>query len=293
LSEHYPWHEALLVRLQSLAARDQLPNAIALTCPPGWGHRTLLAEVALALLNVEGPRVVDEFAHPDFRWIAPDGAVIKIDQVRKLNEFAVQTPQMAPRKIAAVLDAHLLNANAANALLKTLEEPPPNTHLLLATPFWGKLLPTIRSRCQRFQVDADVELARAWLQTQGLEVAEEAFAEFGYAPLTTQAGFADETTDLASWLAALPKQALDKSVEVALENSTVLWLDRWYRRIVAHLQGKTIPQCHACATDLVGFADQLLQIRRQIEFSNAANARLLLEHLIVRWIQLRPQKRVK
>ena len=60
-------------------------------------------------------------------------ALIKIDQVRALNAFAVQTPQIAKRKVAAVFDAHLLNVNAANTLLKTLEEPPQNTHILLCT----------------------------------------------------------------------------------------------------------------------------------------------------------------
>ena len=146
MSSALPWHQATIERLLALAHADQLPNAVVLTCPAGWGHDSLLSQAALQLLGVDGDRPVDEFAHPDFRWIAPEGAMIKVDQVRRLNEFAVQTVQAGPRKIAAVLDAHLLNANAANALLKTLEEPPADTHLLLGTPFWGKLLPTIRSR---------------------------------------------------------------------------------------------------------------------------------------------------
>ena len=291
MNQHLPWHESLLKRMLRLCDEDQLPNAIALTCPPGWGHQALLTDVALALLGVDGPRTVEEFAHPDFRWIVPDGAVIKIDQIRKLNEFAVQTTQMAPRKIAAVLDAHLLNANAANALLKTLEEPPPNTHLLLATPFWGKLLPTIRSRCQQFQIDADVSLAQKWLHEQGIALSESAFAEFGYAPLTAQEGLAASIPDLSDWLMQLPTQPMAHCVEMVLEGNTVTWLDRWYRRIVSHLRGESIPACQASAKDLIRFSDQLLQIRRQIEFSNAANVRLLLEHLIVRWVQLLRQTR--
>ncbi len=282
----YPWHEPLLQRLQALGDADQLPNAIALTSPPGWGHENLLAHAALTLLGILGERQIDEFAHPDFRWIVPDGAVIKIDQVRRLNDFAVQTPQMAPRKVAAVLDAHLLNANAANALLKTLEEPPPNTHLLLATPFWGKLLPTIRSRCQRFQVSADNTLARQWLDAQGFEVSDATYAEFGYAPEAVAQGLSEAQIEITPWLVSLSKTPLESSVAPVLEQDAVLWLSRWYRRLLLHLRGDAIPNCQIAASALIGFADGLLSIRRQIETSNSANTRLLLEHLVVRWVQL-------
>ena len=117
--------------------------------------------------------------------------MIKIDQVRAQNAFAVQTPQMAKRKVAAVFDAHLLNVNAANTLLKTLEEPPRNTHILLCTPYWSRLLPTIRSRCQYLQVSADTQQAQDWLQTQGVAFSEERFAQAGYAPITMLEQFAE------------------------------------------------------------------------------------------------------
>ena len=121
----------------------------------------------MQLLGIESDKAPEDIAHPDFRWVVPDGAVIKIDQVRALNAFAVQTRQMANRKVAAVFDAHLLNVNAANTLLKTLEEPPPNTHIVLCTPYWSRLLPTIRSRCQYLQVSANTQQAQEWLRAQG------------------------------------------------------------------------------------------------------------------------------
>jgi hypothetical protein len=281
-----PWHEATVERLLALAQTDRLPNALALTCPPGWGHDQLLAQAALRLLGVDGDKSVDEFAHPDFRWIVPDGAVIKIDQVRRLNDFAVQTSQAGGRKVAAVLDAHLLNANAANALLKTLEEPPADTHLLLATPFWGKLLPTIRSRTQRFQAAPDTQAARQWLAQHGIVLTEAEFAEFGYAPLAAAAMQQEEHIDLTAWVGALSAAGLDNAVAAVINLDVVSWLGRWYRRIGLHLQGEAIPGCTAPARALHGFTDQLLSTRRQIESSNAANSRLLLEALIVRWVQL-------
>jgi len=286
MSEALPWHEPLITRLQALLVNGTLPNAMALTCPPGWGHEQLLAHVALMLLGVTGDKTGEEFAHPDFRWVVPEGAVIKIDQIRRLNEFAVQTTQPGGRKIAAILDAHLLNPNAANALLKTLEEPPPDTHILLATPFWGKLLPTIRSRCQRFQITPNVSAAQQWLAEQGIALDDDTFAEHGYAPLAAAAAVLDSQLDLNAWLAALSAGALEAAVAQASEGDVVMWLSRWYRRILMHLKGNPIPRCAATAPQLLGFADEVLAVRRQVETSNATNSRLLLEGLVVRWLQM-------
>ncbi len=281
-----PWHSATVERVLQLAAADKLPNALALTCAPGWGHEQLLSSVALQLLGLDYNRPVTEIAHADFRWIEPEGAVLKIDQVRRINDFAAQTSQVGGRKIAAIVDAHLFNTNAANALLKTLEEPPPNTHLLLATPYWGKLLPTIRSRCQRIQAAPDHAAARAWLTAQGVDLSDAEFAEYGYAPLTARDAHQVEQVDMTAWLCGLPASSLEDATAQVLDMDVVNWLARWYRRILLHLQGVQIPQCVSAAKSLLIFADQLLDIRRQIESSNAANSRLLVEQLIVRWVQM-------
>ncbi len=280
----YPWQEPLLGRLFALRDADQLPNAIALDYPTGWGGEKLLVEAALGLLEVDTEVAVEEFAHPDFRWIAADGAEIKIDQVRRINEFAVGTAQAAPRKVAALHEAHLLNPSAANALLKTLEEPPRDTHLLLGTSNWGRLLPTIRSRCQRFVLSPDVDAARAWLTDEGLTVSDTIFAECGYAPMTAAAALgADDAADLTGWLASLPKVDVAKSVKIAAEQDTVVWLARWYRRLLIHMGGESIPGLDAQPAALLEFANKLLSARRQIETSNAANVQLLMEELVVNW----------
>ncbi len=286
----YPWHEPVSAQLRSLRERGLLPSAIALTGPAGWGHEQLLAGVALDLLETATDQPVAEFAHPDFRWIAPDGAVIKIEQIRKLVEFAVQTPQSAPRKVAALVDAHLLNTNAANALLKTLEEPPPHTHIVLATPSWGKVMPTIRSRCQRFQVHPQRQLAMQWLQGQGISVSEQEFALAGHAPLTCQSLYAADgggadSLDLEQWLRGLPGQPLAAAVEQAVNADPVALLSRWYRRLVLALGGQALDG-PAAGPALHVFADQLLSVRQQIESSNSANVRLLLESLVVDWVRL-------
>jgi len=286
-----PWHGPVLERLWGLSQSSALPHAIALTCPPGWGHQQLLAAASLRLLGLYTDQPVEEIAYADFRWLAPEGRVIKIDAIRRLNQFAQQTPQMGGCKVAAIVDAHLLNTNAANALLKTLEEPSPATHVLLATPFWGKLMPTIRSRCQRFQVAADRAGAQAWLVQQGCEVDDLSWAAAGHAPLTLLESRHHAGQGLDAWLMGLSHENLDAAVSEVLERDVATWLANWYRRILLHAKGHTLNDSQAPLQSLLRFADGLLLTRQQIESSNAANARLLLEDLVVRWLAMNAPQR--
>ncbi len=84
--------------------------------------------------------------HPDLVMVVPDGKQIKIDQIREVSEYARLKPT-GRRKVILIDDAQTMNPQAQNALLKTLEEPPPDTTFILITSDGGKLLPTIRSRC--------------------------------------------------------------------------------------------------------------------------------------------------
>jgi DNA polymerase-3 subunit delta' len=96
-------------------------------------------------------------SHPDLRWLerlenAKTGNLarnISVDQVRSLGELIGSTPFMSPWRAVVIDSADDLEASAANALLKMLEEPPPNTVFLLVAHAPGRLLPTIRSRCRR------------------------------------------------------------------------------------------------------------------------------------------------
>lgn len=106
-------------------------------------------------------------SHPDIlRLGLEEGSKnIKIDQVRRLWEFVIRSSHSGGAKIAIIEQAHLLNANAANALLKTLEEPNRNTHLILVSDFPGRLVATIRSRCQKLMFPIpDTAIATQWLQ---------------------------------------------------------------------------------------------------------------------------------
>lgn len=89
--------------------------------------------------------------HPDLHVVRPDGAFIKIDQIRELQRELSYRPFEAPKKACIVEDAERMNPAAANAFLKTLEEPPGDAILILTTTHVDSVLPTILSRCQQLR----------------------------------------------------------------------------------------------------------------------------------------------
>jgi len=95
--------------------------------------------------------------HPDYLHIAPEeeGRQIKVEQVRSLIDFIVLKSQYQQYKIATIASAHCMNRSSANTLLKTLEEPPENSLIMLLTDRPHLLPITIRSRCQRINFSAD------------------------------------------------------------------------------------------------------------------------------------------
>jgi DNA polymerase-3 subunit delta' len=275
--DHFPWHDSVIDDLLLHASSGTLPTSIALICAEGWGGFELIQRAALSLLNITSTQPVNEIAHPDFFWVMPEGAVIKIDQVRKLNAFAVQTPQISKYKVAVIVDAHLLNTNAANTLLKTLEEPPLNTHILISTPHWGRLLPTLRSRCQRYQVQQNLDIGTAWLIANGMEISDQDFAQSGYAPLKM---LDQERFNLNTWLTELESNTDPMTSVASLLDSDILdALARWYRDLIWQQKEST-------NRTLLAFAEEVNRTRLQLETSNSANAKLLAERLVYLWLQV-------
>ena len=151
-------------------ARGRLHHAWLLTGPEGVGKATFAYRAARRLLGAlhdpdhgllgSGPghpvsRQVAARSHPDLLVLereGPDGKprrIIPVDDARRLAEFFSKSPASAPHRVAIIDAADDLNVNAANAILKTLEEPPPRGVLLMVAHAPGRLLPTIRSRCRR------------------------------------------------------------------------------------------------------------------------------------------------
>ncbi|HEY4097222.1 MAG TPA: hypothetical protein VGM33_16995, partial [Baekduia sp.] len=137
--------------------------------PAGAGKREAARAFAAELL-AEGSADPDnarrrtiEGVHPDFTWVRPSGAAEML--VSDIDEPVVaainRTPFEARRRVFVVEGADTMNDQAANKMLKTLEEPPPFAHLVLITDKPGNMLPTIASRCQivRFEAATPAELS--------------------------------------------------------------------------------------------------------------------------------------
>jgi DNA polymerase-3 subunit delta' len=137
-------HEAK--RLLEAACAEGPTHAYLFHGPPGVGKRKLALLFAAELL---GDRArVERLSHPDLYLLEPLGDQIRIDEVRRLRRDLHMRPFEADRRVYLVVSAHLLNPEAADALLKDLEEPPPYAVLLLLADVLGPLPETIRSRCQ-------------------------------------------------------------------------------------------------------------------------------------------------
>jgi DNA polymerase-3 subunit delta' len=149
--------------------------------PAGSGKRAVARGFAAALLADGSPdpqgatERVTRGAHPDLSWVTPSGAaemlVSDIDQ--PVVAASTRTPFEARRRVFVIERAHTLNDQAANRLLKTLEEPPAYAHLLLLTDRPGDLLATIRSRCQAVRFDPPPsEQTASQLQDAGIPADE-------------------------------------------------------------------------------------------------------------------------
>lgn len=129
--------------------------------------------------------------------------VIKIEQVRGLEDFIFVGSHRNGRRVVIVEPAEAMNAAAANALLKVLEEPPANVYFLMVSSSWRSLLPTLRSRCRHLTFGLpETGLAVAWLKAQGLKNAEEALRLCGGSPLLALGNAEQGKTDHAASLLA-------------------------------------------------------------------------------------------
>lgn len=157
----YPWQLNDWQQLVQQIAAQKLPHAMMIAGPKGIGKRHLadaLAQLLLCTSPIEGTacgrcrgcELNRSQTHPDLLWLEPEeeGKAIKVDQVRELTESLGKTAQQGGYKVVVIEPAESMNGNAANALLKSLEEPAANTLLILVSHTPGSVLPTIRSRCQ-------------------------------------------------------------------------------------------------------------------------------------------------
>jgi DNA polymerase-3 subunit delta' len=266
----YPWQQAAWEQLQHM--RERLPHAILFHGAAGIGKADFMEAFAQALLceNVRPDGHACgacascgwfvQHNHPDYRRVRPEALEdeppsdgeeggetdkkskssktpskeIKIEQIRALADFMNISTHRQGLRVVVLYPAEALNMPASNALLKTLEEPPPGTVFLLASNSLDRLLPTILSRCRKFAMPMPEQAqALSWLQTQGVADAESWLREQGGAPLAAlaqaEAGNREELDVLLNLLAHPSVENALKSAD-RLSKSPLAMLVAWQQR---------------------------------------------------------------
>ncbi|GAA5094342.1 DNA polymerase III subunit [Wohlfahrtiimonas larvae] len=176
--EYLPWFESQLTEMVTRYDHKTFPQSLLLIGEPDIGKSIFANDVAKSILCLDrkGHHAcgqcqsclwIDKNSHPDFLSIASEDKshFIKVDQIRQLIQFAQMTSETG-RKVIIIHNADEMNLNAANALLKTLEEPMQNCYLILVTNYPKKLPVTITSRCQRqlLSISGEHDVIFNWLK---------------------------------------------------------------------------------------------------------------------------------
>ncbi len=260
MKEIYPWQINDWARLQELRKRPL--HGLLFKGPKGIGKLDLAMSFAQSLLcqhpgesgfacgTCPSCHWFEQESHPDFRFLQPESLSldgeetesgkkpskqISVDQIRGLADFFGMSAHQGGRRVVVIHPAEAMNTNAANALLKNLEEPPQGLLFILVSHKPQQLLPTILSRCLSFTLPApDAASATRWLANQGVECPAEALSASGFAPLqaaqTEQQIGADERDKLLRAVrqpAALDVFALAEVLQKTEQVLVVQWLQQW------------------------------------------------------------------
>lgn len=269
--------------------------AKALNCERGVSSQP--CGVCSACVEVDEGRFVD--------LIEVDAASrTRVDETRDLLDNVQYAPTRGRYKVYLIDEVHMLSGHSFNALLKTLEEPPPQTLIMLVTHQAQALLPTVRSRCFKLAFPVPpLAQATEWLRQQGVADPAPFLAQAGYAPLAAQVLSGDELQELRQvFLSQLSRpQALDpialaeKNEKMDLPNM-LKWLQQWlYDLIGCRLSGliryqpdfageirALAPRLHLHAALM--FQKELLAAQKIVY--HPLNTQLFLEQLLLSYMQL-------
>lgn len=327
----HPWNAGLFRQLTG--DPEHMPHALLLHGPTGVGKLDLAIELARWALcqqpGGEGACGVcdacnwfDQGNHPDFRRVEPvaaeaedadagpakkaakkGGRVIKVEAIREITEFLSLTAHRGGWRVALIHPAEFMNPAAANALLKTLEEPPARVLLLLVSHQPGRLLPTVISRCRKVAVALpEAEGALAWMHAEGVAEPAALLAEAGGAPLAALAYAEPErAARREAFLDLLAQPSRLDACQAAQTFQPFLaeawgWLTRWLHDLLAQrLAGKghyfptraaVIARVAAASglAELLAFQRELAQAGRWLR--HPLNAQLLLESWLIRYSEI-------
>ncbi|MCO6442381.1 MAG: DNA polymerase III subunit delta' [Nitrococcus mobilis] len=316
-NDHLPWHQPVWDQLAACHRRGRVPHAIAVVGIAGLGKSRLAIRFAQTLLCVS-PRSDGEGcsqcrrchlqaagSHPDHYAVYPESdpsGPIKIDQIRRLIEFLMQSSQYGGYRVALVDPADNMTLAAANSLLKTLEEPPEAAVLMLIARQFSRLPATLRSRCRLVQLQPPpAALARGWLA----EHCPEAIGLLqlaGGAPLRAmayaQAGTEERYVALIADLLAIVEGR--RAPVLAAQDWTGVGLREWIELLqlalaelaravftqceIAHIPGRADLQTLSQRIDhsrLHDYMEEVVATRRILD--QPLNEQLVIEDLFIRW----------
>lgn len=329
MTDLYPWQHELWQRW--LALRTRLPHALLLRGAQGVGKFDFALNLAQSLLcktPAASGMACDECAsclwftqqtHPDFRLLQPEALSapeeekeggkkparqIAVEQIRELADFANMSAHQGGHRVVIIHPAEAMNANAANALLKTLEEPTGNMLIILVCHRPQRLLPTIRSRCLALHFALpEIAASTAWLQQQGVAKPPLMLAQAGFAPLeaarlATENGGAVSSDHFLQQLAQPAKLDIYAFAEQLVRHEPtqiIHWLQQWcYDLVSLELTGKV--RYHANVIDIIRKSSvkldvlKLLQYQKELmtakrEAYHPLNPKLLFESLLLSYKQ--------
>lgn len=311
------WLENVWQALLKARQLQKLPHALLLRGPAGIGKAKLSRQLAQAMLcqgeddqacgQCQSCRLFSSNTHPDFLQIAPEeaGKTIKVDQIRAMAAEMAMTSHAGGYKVAMLSPADSMNINAANSLLKTLEEPTDNTLILLISATPERLPVTVRSRCQSYSCTLpEAAVARQWLsqqldQHQYIDALLELANGAPYTALQLH-----ETGAIEAWQACLSQLAELASgrlepVTVAADwnkdngRQKISWLLRALQRLVVNLHAGQSPQADRLGKLIPGDLSRLDSKRLFILMDNISyainhwasglNTQLLVEDILISW----------
>jgi DNA polymerase-3 subunit delta' len=313
-----PWQAPLWRLLSQAIEQDRLGHALLLSGLAGTGKRGFARALAAALwCDAPGPerqpcgqcgscRQVLAGAHPGYTVLRPeeDKRDISIEAVRGLCERMVMTSHDGRSKVAIIDPVDALNRNGVNALLKTIEEPPPRSHLLLVSERPLALPATLRSRCQQLRFAIPPRgAALAWLEQSGEGTAAQhaiALDAAHGAPVLALRLLREKSLDQQqTWkgalldLAAGRSEPLKAAAEVgeAQASAFLRWLYGWLLQL---LRGGLLPAAGQGEADALArslphhaldrYIGEVQENLRRLEFN--ARAQLVLEAVLIRWSAL-------
>jgi DNA polymerase-3 subunit delta' len=227
----FSWQRSVWDEFFRRVENDQLPHAFLLSGQEGLGAEPLAMAMAQYILclspagqmvcgKCRSCQLLASASHPDLNSVIPadKGKQIKVDQIRDIADFVSKTAQQGGYKVVLIFPAESMNNNAANALLKNLEEPSGKTVFILVSQNPSRLLPTIRSRCAKIVLSVPPkDESLAWLEAVGVkDDAEALLAETHGAPILAKEwhhqGVMQERNEILKGLLDIAKYTLEPMV---------------------------------------------------------------------------------